>query len=94
MAFKLWWTAGYACTTEKEFLAAKHRLSPATFETVDEALQRANQIGHAGGYAWLIEGDDKTRISRDTILKTITKRGSELDFERAKPMTASDHRRR
>ena len=78
MTYRLWWTVGYVCTSEKEFLAAKHRLLPATYEMLDDALRRANQVGQAGGVAWLIEGDDKTRLSRATIEKTIEKRGSEL----------------
>jgi len=78
MTYRLWWTVGYVCTSEKEFLAAKHRLLPATYEMLDDALRRANQVGQAGGVAWLIEGDDKTRLSRTAIERTIEKRGSEL----------------
>ena len=78
MTYRLWWTVGYVCTSEKEFLAAKHRLLPAAYEMLDDALRRANQVGQAGGVAWLIEGDDKTRLSRTAIERTIEKRGSEL----------------
>jgi hypothetical protein len=78
MTYRLWWTVGYVCTSEKEFLAAKHRLLPAAYEMLDDALRRANQVGQAGGVAWLIEGDDKTRLSRVAIERTIEKRGSEL----------------
>ncbi len=93
MTYRLWWTVGYVCTSEKEFSAAKHRLVPAVYEMLDDALRRANQVGQAGGVAWLIEGDDKTRIGRESIEKTIAKRGSELAFDPGKPMTAADHRR-
>ena len=60
MTYRLWWTVGYTCSSEREFLAAKHRLLPATYEMLDDALRRASQVGRAGGVAWLIEGDDKT----------------------------------
>ena len=93
MTYRLWWTVGYVCTTDKEFLAAKHRLVPAVYEMLDDALRRANQVGRAGGVAWLIEGDDRTRLDREAIQKIIAKRGSELAVEPAKPMTAADHRR-
>ena len=92
MTYRLWWTVGYVCGTEKEFQAAKHRLVPAVYEMLDDALRRANQVGQAGGVAWLIEGDDRTRISRESIEKTIAKRGSELAFDPGKPMTANDRR--
>jgi len=78
MTYRLWWTVGYVCTSEKEFLAAKHRLLPAAYESLDDALRRAHQVGQAGGVAWLIEGDDKTRLGREAIAKTIAKRGSDL----------------
>lgn len=78
MTYRLWWTVGYVCTSEKEFLAAKHRLLPAAYEMLDDALRRAHQVGQAGGVAWLIEGDDKTRLGREAIAKTIAKRGSDL----------------
>jgi len=78
MTYRLWWTVGYVCTSEKEFLAAKHRLLPAAYEALDDALRRAHQVGQAGGVAWLIEGDDKTRLGREAIAKTIAKRGSDL----------------
>ena len=71
MTYRLWWTVGYTCTSEREFLAAKHRLVPATYEMLDDALRRANQVGRAGGVAWLIEGDDKTRLERGLIEKTL-----------------------
>ena len=48
MTYRLWWTVGYVCTSEKEFLAAKHRLLPAAYEMLDDALRRANQVGQAG----------------------------------------------
>ena len=33
LTYRLWWTVGYTCTVrEREFLAAKHRLLPATYE--------------------------------------------------------------
>ncbi len=83
MTYRLWWTVGYVCTSEKEFLAAKHRLLPAAYEMLDDALRRANQVGQAGGVAWLIEGDDKTRLSRAAIERTIEKRGSELVVQSA-----------
>ncbi len=67
MTYRLWWTVGYVCTTEKEFKAAKHRLLPAAYEALDDALRRANQVFRAGGVAWLIEGDDKTRLDRRAI---------------------------
>jgi hypothetical protein len=79
MTYRLWWTVGYTCTSEREFLAAKHRLLPATYEMLDDALRRANQVGRAGGVAWLIEGDDKTRLERGLIEKTLKKRGQELE---------------
>ena len=41
MTYRLWWTVGYVCTTEKEFRAAKHRLLPAAYEALDDALPRA-----------------------------------------------------
>ena len=83
MTYRLWWTVGYVCTSEKEFLAAKHRLLPASYEMLDDALRRARQVGQAGGVAWLIEGDDRTRMARAAIEKTIEKRGSELAVEPA-----------
>ncbi len=83
MTYRLWWTVGYVCTSEKEFLAAKHRLLPAAYEMLDDALRRANQVAQAGGVAWLIEGDDRTRLGRDAIAKTIAKRGSELSVQPA-----------
>ena len=83
MTYRLWWTVGYVCTSEKEFLAAKHRLLPAPYETLDDALRRARQVGKAGGVAWLIEGDDRTRLSRAAIERAIEKRGSELAVEPA-----------
>ena len=83
MTYRLWWTVGYVCTSEKEFLAAKHRLLPATYEALDDALRRANQVGQAGGVAWLIEGDDRTKLSRDAIARAIAKRGAELSVQPA-----------
>ena len=79
MTYKLWWTVGYVCTTEKEFKAAKHRLIPAVYEMLDDALRRANQVSRAGGVAWLIEGDDKTRLDKSAIERTVQKRGAELE---------------
>ena len=79
MTYRLWWTVGYTCSSEREFLAAKHRLLPATYEMLDDALRRASQVGRAGGVAWLIEGDDKTRLERGLIEKTLKKRGQELE---------------
>ena len=79
MTYRLWWTVGYTCTTEKEFRAAKHRLLPAVYEMLDDALRRAHQVGRAGGVAWLIEGDDKTRLERGAIQHTLEKRGHELE---------------
>ena len=79
MTYRLWWTVGYTCTSEREFLAAKHRLLPATYEMLDDALRRASQVGRAGGVAWLIEGDDKTRLERGLIEKTLKKRSQELE---------------
>ena len=81
MTYKLWWTVGYVCTTEKEFKAAKHRLIPAVYEVLDDALRRANQVSRAGGVAWLLEGDDKTRLDRPGIERTVKKRGAELEVE-------------
>ena len=81
MTYRLWWTVGYTCSSEREFLAAKHRLLPATYEMLDDALRRASQIGRAGGVAWLIEGDDKTRLGRGMIEQTLRKRGPELEVE-------------
>jgi len=81
MTYRLWWTVGYVCTTEKEFRAAKHRLLPAAYEALDDALRRANQVFRAGGVAWLIEGDDKTRLGRGMIEQTLRKRGPELELE-------------
>ena len=78
MIYRLWWTVGYVCTTEKEFKATKHRLLPAIYEALDDALRRANQVAQAGGVAWLIEGDDKSRLDREAIERTIRKRGAEL----------------
>ena len=79
MTYKIWWTVGYVCTTDKEFKAAKHRLIPAVYEMLDDALRRANQVSRAGGVAWLIEGDDKTRLDKSAIERTVQKRGAELD---------------
>jgi len=90
MTYKLWWTVGYVCTTEKEFKATKHRLLPAVYEALDDALRRANQIGQAGGVAWLIEGDDKTRMERSAIESTISRRGAELAVQL--PATATSRR--
>ncbi len=81
MTYKLWWTVGYVCTTEKEFKAAKHRLIPAVYEVLDDALRRANQVSRAGGVAWLLEGDDKTRLDRPAIERTVKKRGAELEVQ-------------
>ena len=81
MTYRLWWTVGYVCTSEKEFRAAKHRLLPAVYEVLDDALRRASQVGRAGGVAWLIEGDDRTRLDRATIQQTLLKRGSELEIQ-------------
>jgi hypothetical protein len=83
MTYRLWWTVGYVCTSEREFLATKHRLVPAVYEALDDALRRANQVGQAGGVAWLIEGDDRTKIGRDAIARTIAKRGNELAVQPA-----------
>ena len=93
MTYRLWWTVGYVCTTEKEFQAAKHRLLPAIYEVLDDALRRAGQVGKAGGVAWLIEGDDKTRLDRAAIQKTLARRGAELEVQPAPPMTGSAFRR-
>ena len=46
---------------------------------LDDALRRASQVGRAGGVAWLIEGDDKTRLERGLIEKTLKKRSQELE---------------
>lgn len=78
MTYRLWWTVGYTCTSEREFLATKHRLLPAPYEMLDDALRRAGQVGRAGGVAWLIEGDDKTRLDRRAIESTLAKRSTEL----------------
>jgi hypothetical protein len=51
MTYRLWWTVGYTCTSEREFAAAKHRLVPAVYEMLDDALRRAGQVGRAGGVA-------------------------------------------
>jgi len=90
MTYRLWWTVGYVCTTEKEFKATRHRLLPAVYEALDDALRRANQVGRAGGVAWLIEGDDKTRMDRSAIESTISKRGAELAVQL--PVTATSRR--
>ena len=92
MTYRLWWTVGYVCTTEKEFMAAKHRLLPAAYEALDDALRRANQVFRAGGVAWLIEGDDKTRLDRRAIESTLAKRASELEPEAGRPIAAGDGR--
>src|SRR5260370_1715503 len=92
MTYRLWWTVGYTCTSEREFLAAKHRLLPATYEMLDDALRRASQVGRAGGVAWLIEGDDKTRLERGLIENTLKKPGQEL--ETTAPAAAPPHDRR
>ena len=83
MTYRLWWTVGYVCTTEKEFRAAKHRLLPAVYEMLDDALRRASQVGRAGGVAWLIEGDDKTRLERAAIQHTLKRRAGELEVSAA-----------
>jgi hypothetical protein len=83
MTYRLWWTVGYVCTTDKEFRAAKHRLIPAIYEVLDDALRRANQVARAGGVAWLIEGDDKTRLDRSAIERTVQKRRAELEAQSA-----------
>jgi len=79
LTYRLWWTVGYTCTTERQFLAAKARLVPAVYEMLDDALRRAAQVGRAGGVAWLIEGDDKTRLERGQVEQTLRKRSQELD---------------
>jgi len=79
MTYRLWWTVGYVCTTEREFKAAKHRLIPAVYEVLDDALRRAHQVARAGGVAWLLEGDDKSRLDRPAIERTIEKRAVELE---------------
>jgi hypothetical protein len=84
MTYRLWWTVGYVCTTEREFLATKHRLLPATYETMDDALRRANQVNQA----------DKSRLEREAIRKIITKRGSELAVETVQPWNARAARER
>ena len=94
MTYRLWWTVGYVCTTEREFLATKHRLLPATYEVMDDALRRANQVTQAGGVAWLVEGDDKTRLEREAIRRTIAKRGNELAVETVQPWNARSPRER
>ncbi len=81
MTYRLWWTVGYVCTSEKEFRATKHRLLPAVYEVLDDALRRASQVGRAGGVAWLIEGDDRTRLDRPAIQQTLQKRGAELEAQ-------------
>jgi hypothetical protein len=81
MTYRLWWTVGYVCTSEKEFRATKHRLLPAVYEVLDDALRRASQVGRAGGIAWLIEGDDKTRLDRPAIQQTLQRRGAELEIQ-------------
>jgi len=53
---------------------------PATYEMLDDALRRAGQVGRAGGVAWLIEGDDKTRLERGLIEQTLRKRSHELEI--------------
>lgn len=98
MTYRLWWTVGYTCNSEREFLAAKHRLLPATYEMLDDALRRASQVGRAGGVAWLIEGDDKTRLERGLIEKTLKKRSQELEtvapaFDRPSDRRGPDSRR-
>ena len=50
MTYRLWWTVGYTCTSEREFLAAKHRLLPATYEMLDDAC--AGPARSAGPAAW------------------------------------------
>lgn len=94
MTYRLWWTVGYVCTSEREFLAAKHRLLPATYEALDDALRRANQVTQAGGVAWLVEGDDKTRLEREAIRKIIAKRGGELAVDPIRPWNARPARER
>ncbi len=79
MTYRLWWTVGYTCTTERQFLAAKPRLVPAVYEMLDDALRRAAQVARAGGVAWLIEGDDKTRLERGQVEQTLRKRSQELE---------------
>ena len=86
MTYRLWWTVGYTCTSERQFLAAKPRLQPAVYEMLDDALRRAAQVGRAGGVAWLIEGDDKTRLERGPIESTLRKRAHELEMQ-AQPAT-------
>ena len=54
---------------------------------LDDALRRASQVGRAGGVAWLIEGDDKTRLERGLIEKTLKKRSQELEDHGACPPT-------
>ncbi len=81
MTYRLWWTVGYVCTSEKEFRATKHRLLPAVYEVLDDALRRASQVGRAGGVAWLIEGDAPTRLDRPAIQATLQKRGAELEIQ-------------
>ena len=88
MTYRLWWTVGYVCTTEKEFKATRHRLLPAVYEALDDALRRANQVGRAGGVAWLIEGDDKTQMDRNAIESTISKRSAELAVQLPVTVTA------
>ena len=67
MTYRLWWTVGYVCTTEKEFRAAKHRLLPAIIRGARRCLAAGQPGLPAGGVAWLIEGDDKTHLDRRAI---------------------------
>jgi len=83
MTYRLWWTVGYTCTSAREFLAPKSRLLPATYEMLDDARRRAGQVARAGGVAWLIEGDDKTRLDRRAIESTLAKRSTELAVQPA-----------
>jgi hypothetical protein len=45
-----------------------------------------------GGVAWLIEGDDKTRLGRGMIEQTLRKRGPELEIETSRPTAAAGRR--
>src|SRR4029077_14061422 len=98
MTYRLWWTVGYTCTSEREFLAAKHRLLPATYEMLDDALRPGSQGGRGGGVAWRVQGDDKTRLERGLIEKTLKKRSQELEttapaFDRPNDRRGPDQRR-
>ncbi len=76
--FKLYCTLeGFS---EGQFLAALNAMSllPIVDTDLDESLRRARQYNEGGATAWLIEGDDGTRLDKDQIEHVLYVRRHEL----------------